>query len=353
MSSEHGVVKNRLPLLESLPDLGQWVRDRGYQAYYTGKWHIPYRRVDQSFILLPGGRSYGEQGDSGVASVASGFLQQYSGNEPFFLNVGFLNPHDCCYLTFAPKSPAMKKQVIEKLREHLPPAPKSFDPNRPFKPHEGGEWNEDGVRLYNYYYYRMMEMVDAEIGRVYRALKNSRFFENTLFLFTADHGEMLGHQNQFKKGVFFESALRVPLVLAWPGRIPQNRKDDVHLVSGVDLPATILDYAEMDPMPDMSVARSLRPLLEDKKPSWREYVVAESYSGGPGRAVRTERYKAFLYQDGSSYLYDIKTDPFEKHDLARDSAYSDELNRCRHYHNEFVKQLKLHPDFQGFSHVPA
>ncbi len=351
VSSEHGVVQNKKPLLESVSDLGQWMGARGYACYYVGKWHIPNRRVNRSFTQLPGGHGHGEQGDAGVASTAVGFHHNYSGNQPFFLNVGFLNPHDCCFLTFAPKNPSIKFGSADLLREELPPAPASFDTDAGMTSREGGRWDTTKVRLYNYYYYRMAEMVDAEVGRVYDALRHSQYAGNTLFIFTSDHGEMLGYNNLFKKGVLYDSALRVPLVCAFPGQVMSGQRDSNHLISGVDIPATILDYAGVEPMPGMTVARSLRPLLEGTDVKWRQYVVSESYSGGARRAVCTKDFKAVLYQNGSKRLYNMKNDPLEMRDLAGDPGYAETLREARALHNEYVGGIVLHPEFQSFGEV--
>ena len=351
-SSEHGVIQNQRPLLESVPDLGQWMGARGYGCFYTGKWHIPNRRVDKSFTLLPGGYGHGERGDPGVASVAAGFLHNYDGRRPFFLNVGFLNPHDCCYLTFAPKNPGTKFGLCGLLRDELPPAPGSFNVQTGATSREGGRWDEDKVRLYNYYYYRMVEMVDAEVGRVYDALQQSRHARNTLFVLTSDHGEMGGHHNLFKKGVFYDAALRVPLVCVFGGRVKAGRRDGEHLVSGLDIPATILDYAGLEPMPGMTVAKSLRPLLKAAPTNWREYVVAESNSaGGPHRAVCMQDYKAVLNRDGTASLYKLKDDPLEMRNLSEGPERAAVLRKARGFHNEYVDRIVLHPNLRSFGKV--
>lgn len=352
MSTEHGVVNNSLPLLESIPDLGQWMGARGYACYYTGKWHIPNRRVDKSFTLLPGGSGHGERGDTGVASAAAGFLSHYDGDKPFFLNVGFLNPHDCCFLTFAPKNPCIKFGIAGLLRDELPPAPGAFDVEAGMKSSEGGQWDATKVRLYNYYYYRMVEMVDAEVGRIYTALQDSPHARSTLFIFTADHGEMGGSHAQFKKGVFYDSALRVPLACVFPGRVAGGRRDDKHLVSGVDIPATILDYAGVEPMPRMTIAKSLRPLLEGTDGQWRDCVVAEStFSRKPYRAVRTKDFKAILYPDGNTALYNMPEDPWETKNLAANPAHAETLENLRIHHNQYVDRLTLHPNYQSAGKV--
>jgi arylsulfatase A-like enzyme len=351
-SSEHGVIQNQRPLLESVPDLGQWMTTRGYACFYTGKWHIPNRRVDRSFTLLPGGSGHGERGDAGVASVAAGFLHNYDRRKPFFLNVGFLNPHDCCFLTFAPRNPSIKFGLCGLLRDELPPAPGSFNTETGATSREGGRWDTEKVRLYSYYYYRMVEMVDAEVGRVYDALRHSRNSENTLFVLTSDHGEMGGHHNLFKKGQFYDAALRVPLVCVFGGRARAGRRDSEHLVSGLDIPATILDYAGLEPMPQMTVARSLRPLLEGTPTKWRDYVVAESNSaGGPRRAVCMKDFKAVLSRRGSASLYNVKDDPLEVRDLAAEPKYAEQLGRARTFHNEYVDRIVLHPRLKSFGKV--
>ncbi|MHC4628730.1 MAG: sulfatase family protein [Planctomycetota bacterium] len=195
-------------------------------------------------------------------------------------------------------------------------------------------------------------MVDAEVGRVYDALRHSRHSENTLFILTSDHGEMGGHHNLFKKGQFYDAALRVPLVCVLGGRAAAGRRDGEHLVSGPDIPATILDYAGLEPMPKMTVARSLRPLLEGTPTKWRDYVVAESNSAsGPRRAVCMKDFKAFLNQDGSASLYSLKDDPLEMRDLARDRKYAEQLARARAFHNEYVDRITLHPRLRSFGKI--
>jgi arylsulfatase A-like enzyme len=352
VSTEHGVVQNSLPLLESIPDLGQWMGTRGYACYYTGKWHIPNRRVDKSFTVLPGGSGHGERGDAGVASAAAGFLSRYDGKRPFFLNVGFLDPHDCCFLTFAPENPCIKFGSASLLRDELPPAPASFDAKGGTTSAEGGQWDETQVRLYNYYYYRMVEMVDAEVGRIYTALRSSLYANNTLFILTADHGEMGGSHGLFKKSQFYDPALRVPVACVFPNRVRAGTRDDEHLVSGVDIPATILDYAGIEPMPRMTIARSLRPLLEGNPVEWRDYVVAEStISRTPYRTVRTRDFKAIFYPDGGTALYNMREDPLEMRNLSTDPGYAKTLGDLRDLHNQYVGRIVLHPKYQSSGKV--
>ena len=106
MSKEHGVVVNSYPLRPELPDLGQWLRKVGYETVYTRKWHVSGRDVSKSFRVLHRGHGHGELGDSAVARSAVAYLKNRTGEKPFFLSVGFLNPHDCCCLRPEDRRPA-------------------------------------------------------------------------------------------------------------------------------------------------------------------------------------------------------------------------------------------------------
>lgn len=352
MSTEHGVVRNGFPLVSGIPDLGQWMGARGYRCYYVGKWHVPRRKVYDSFTMLVKGPKYGEVGDAITASAACGFLDRYRGDEPFFLNVGLLNPHDCCYLTFAPKDPATKFGIMDTLGDDLPPLPAGYRPGEAFHNNEGPErWDRLGIRLYSYYYFRMIEQVDMEVGRVYEALRRSRHAEDTLLLFGSDHGEMRGNQNRFKKGCLFEPAVKVPLAGVWPGRIASGVQDGEHLVSGIDVTATILAASGIKRMPNMNQARDLMPLLTGKKTEWRDYLVAENHVAGKRRTVITKDAKAVLYNDRRKRLYRLDSDPNELSDVAKNKAHSKTLQTAVESHNEFVRGMTLHPDFKDWAEV--
>jgi arylsulfatase A-like enzyme len=348
MPSEHGVITNRGPVLASAPDLGQWLQ-KHHRCLYLGKWHVPGRDVEKSFTLLEPFHIYGERCDTTLAAGAAGILEKFNGRKPLFLNVGLLNPHDCCYQCFAPDMPPNKVGVTSLLHDELPPVPPGCDPSKPVdhaRCYGPGRWSEDRLRLYAYYYYRQAEMVDAEVGRIYDAWRNSRFAENGLFIFAADHGEMLGAQNHLTKGVLYEPACHVPLVLVGNG-IAKGRRDASHRVTSVDITATILDAAGAKPMPKMTYARSLLPLCGDHPDAtpWRDSLVAENRVGGLRRAIYFDHYKAVLYQDGRSRLHDLQADPHELNDLAQLPTSKPLLARARDLHNHYVDTIELHPQY--------
>ena len=344
MSKEHGVVVNAHPIDPELPDLGQWLREHGgYETVYTGKWHITGRDVAKSFNVLHRSTGHGELSDSTVARSAVAYLKNRTDDKPFFLSVGFLNPHDCCFPATFYGGPG-KYGFAHKIKDQLPSLPGNFDYGyKTIGSKKNKTWNLQDWQYYIYSYYRLVEMVDREVGRVYRALQSSPYANNTLFIFTSDHGDGAGFHARTSKGYMEEEAWRVPAIVSWPGRIPGNKRDSEHLVSGVDIAATICDYAGVPPLPKMSIARSWRPLLEGEGVQWRDYVVGETSAGRLSVAIRDTRYKSIIYEDQTK-LYDLANDPLETRDLVDDLGHAHIVKRHREFFRDYLNKIEIYPE---------
>ena len=315
-SCEHGAAGNGYKLSNGIPDLGQWIgKHSDYECVYAGKWHILGRDLAKSFQQICGS-ARGELGDAPIARACMGFIENYKGDRPFFLNAGFMNPHDCCYSAGAAGGVG-KYALAESMEDELPPLPKNFVPKVPKRYAEKTkDWKEIHWRYYMYTYYRWVEMADAEVGRLYDAVMNSRFADNTVVIFTSDHGDGLGFHGNTSKGYMEEEAWRVPLIMVEKGKIPTGRVDNEHLTIGYDLTATILDYAQVPSMPKMTLAKSIRPLAEgDSVDDWREYIVGESFFAEGEVGVRDARHKTIFYCDGQVKVFDLKADPLEMNNL--------------------------------------
>ena len=344
MSSETGVPVNGSPILPKLPDLGQWLMRHGkYECVYAGKWHVTGRDVSKSFrVIYNSGK--GEFSDGPIARACMGFLDNYKGDKPFFLNAGFMNPHDCCY-TAGANGGQGKFRFAKEIADKLPPLPKNFE-TAPWAPRWADRtrgWKELDWRYYIYSYYRLVEMVDAEIGRLYDALMSSRFADNTVIIFAADHGDGLAFHGNVSKGYMEEEAWHVPTVIVPPGKIDKPKRDTEHLSIGVDIAATICDYAEVPPLPKMTIAKSLRPIVEGKKPltKWRDYIVGESFLGAGQIGVRDKQYKSIHYGDGPIKLFDLLADPLEMNDLVATAAGKTVIKRHKAHLREYVGKLEL------------
>lgn len=336
---------NNVAMRADLPDLGQWMSARGYDCYYAGKWHVPARDVKQSFKVLDYGSPRAEALDSSVTRTAVGFLNNYKEEKPFFLNLGYLNPHDCCYLDIIKGGYATKLGLEKKLE--LPPLPKTA--TAPPRASYSSTWNEDQRRLYIWYYYRMMEMVDAEVGTVFKALENSRFADNTTFIFTADHGEMLMEHNETKKGGSREAATRVPLLVIGP-EVRQGICDTRQISGGTDVTATILDLAGIEVMPEMTDTISLLPALVDDIPRLKEYVVSESYNAPKNASKRTvyfDDHKVVCDRYGKRFLvHDFVNDKYELNELSQTDAGKAAILKAEAYLGDWAKLHKPCPRIQ-------
>ncbi len=128
-------------------------------------------------------------------------------------------------------------------------------------------------------------MVDAEIGRILKALDDSRQRDNTLVIFTGDHGEGLGHHRMVRKSTGYDEAAKVPLLISWPGELPKNKVDN-YLVSGLDMMPTICDFAGIK-APSGMKGKSLRTILEGQTVNKSDFIALEM-SSNLGQMIRTD-----------------------------------------------------------------
>jgi arylsulfatase A-like enzyme len=180
----------------------------------------------------------------------------------------------------------------------------------------------------------MCDLIDDYVGAMVRALEETGQRENTMIIFTSDHGEMLGDHGIYLKGpYFYEPAIHVPLIVNWPGRVRAGVSEA--LVELTDLAPTILDAAELPRHPGMQ-GRSLWPILTGAADaaSHRDDIYCEFYNACEGHngsntapafatMVRTARYKLVRAHNlGTGELYDLEQDPRETVNRWNDPALS-------------------------------
>ncbi len=356
MASETGVITNNLGISPRTPNLGQWFSDNSdYQTFYCGKWHLteyyPSLGSLPGFQVLPlGGTPCGDYNDFAVSAATEAFLREYRQDQPFLFVAAYMNPHDICYWT-PPLGGAVLTagQDYFHLGDRLPVLPPNQDYEFPDpRDQRVREWGALHWRNYAYDYYRMIEKIDNDVGRLLDAVDDRG--DDTLVVFTSDHGEGLGRHRRVQKWHPFDESVKVPLVVSCPGRVAEDRIDAEHLVNGVDIMPTLCDVAGIPAPPDCR-GRSLLPLLTAATPTeWPESIYMEFQR--TGRIVRTPRYKyvkffraseeslrPFLGRDGrpapfdparlddfqaeeTVFLFDMKDDPWETRNLALESQYS-------------------------------
>ncbi len=182
-------------------------------------------------------------------------------------------------------------------------------------------------------YYGMVKRLDEAFGRVMDALKSLGLEENTIVLFTSDHGCHFKTRNEEYKRSCHETSIRVPTLLA--GGPFRSGRCVEQLVSLVDLPPTLLDACGIE-IPDSMQGRSILPLLRGDTEGWPEEVFVQISEAQIGRAVRTRRWKYSVRaqpedcgEDGSAsvyheeFLYDLKHDPYELRNLIDRRSHSE------------------------------
>ncbi|TMR24911.1 DUF4976 domain-containing protein [Nonomuraea turkmeniaca] len=276
------------------------------------------------------------------AETATEFVETMAGfPQPWLLSVNFYDPHH-------PFDPP--KELLERYLDRLDDIPlPRFRPgeldNKPLLQQEhyaGGhsaartfvhsEMSEREHRVIRAAYWAMIDMLDRQIGRILDALERTGQREDTIVIFHADHGEMLGDHGIYLKGAYFyDPAVRVPLILNWPRRLASGRRVS-GLVELVDVAPTVLEAVGADLEPGIQ-GRSLMPLIDGRVAEHRDDVYCEFYNaGGPHRGqgtyatmVRSERHKIVVYHgsgDGvRGELYDLDDDPGEHVNRWDDPAY--------------------------------
>lgn len=329
--------------------LGHVFRDAGYDTVYGGKVHTP-----GDDPAVHGFRNICEQDDNALTEACLRFLREPK-TGPFLLFASFDNPHNICEWARHEKLPW--GEIEERPVADCPNLPANFA-IPPFEP-EPIRWiqrqapllyptvnfSPDDWRRYRNAYYRLIEKVDGQIGEVLKALDDAGLREDTLIVFTSDHGDGHGAHQWNQKSLLYEESVRIPLIVVPPGGARPGRER--RLVSnGLDLFPTLCDYAGMV-TPEGLPGRSLRPLLETADPAtWREELFIEAWpfqgdSGNTqGRAVVSDRYKYIIYRWGRwrEQLFDRERDPGEMVNLAVNHAYAPVLEEHRARLRRYCKE---------------
>ncbi|MBI4902254.1 MAG: sulfatase-like hydrolase/transferase [Acidobacteria bacterium] len=343
--SHFGIRDNRAPELprEILPAaLGHTFRNAGYETVFGGKTHWPRPMTAESI-----GFEYITRDErEGLAQECETFLRRKH-DKPFLLIASFINPHDICYMAIDAHAKAtgiptpLPKSVVERERvaaasgrpevarndffkSLCPPLPANHaaTENEPaalgrmggFRGYVRKHWTAEDWRLHRWVYHRLTEEVDAQIGRVLTALRDTGLESNTVVVFASDHGDMDSSHGFEHKSLPYEESARVPFIVSWKGKT-QPRVDREHLIgSTTDLFPTLCDYAGIQP-PAGLPGRSIRPVVEGKSARWRDALVIECEGS---RTLRTATHKYSIWEGPGTreVLFDMQADPGEMHNLA-------------------------------------
>lgn len=273
------------------------------------------------------------------------FLENYDRDEPWFLKVSFARPH-------SPYDPP--KRVLDMYDGvEIPPARQAEWSKKYAKPRGGinaynGDFGPEQVEKSRRHYYANITFIDEQIGRILEVLKKRGWDDNTLIIFTADHGDMLGDHNHWRKTYAYEGSARIPMIVAWPKDLHagiERNTESQRLVELRDILPTLLDAAgtlgEYDP--SRFDGRSILELIRGDESKWRTVLDLEHsrcyWPENQWNALTDDRYKyIFFSHDGAEQLFDLKEDPDETVNLADDPSHAELLAEWRAKMAEHLKE---------------
>lgn len=378
-SHQHGSLANCdaphwRPIADDVPTYSQALREAGYFLSHLAKWHVdpvrtptefgyhesiagpefekPYVawRTEQGLPKRPIDDKYFEDVDAHFgyvdpeitpeqsrlgygATMAIERLERCAAQEkPFFFAWNPPEPHFPCVVPepYASMYPP----------ESIPPWPGFADPLEA-KPYMHGQmrrtwrtdtWDWDEWAPHVGRYMGEISLLDAQIGRVLSALDRLGLNENTIVVYTADHGDMTGNHGLIDKHcVMYDDIVRVPLIIRWPETISSGSVHQSFVTSALDLAATFCD-AGRTKTPRTFSGESLLPALRGETPG-REDIFSEYHGNQFGlytqRMVRNRRYKYVYNATDLDELYDLEADPAEVHNLAARPEMAEVLKRMQ------------------------
>jgi len=327
-----GCFRNGIPLRRDEKTLAHYFREAGYTTAYIGKWHLASKNIvpeseqggyqywlganilefcsrpydclmydkKGNEVRLPGYRV------DAITDAAIRYVDAHQ-DEPFFLFVSYLEPHFQNHVDDYPPPVGYRERYDGRW---IPPDLAALGGST--HQHLGGYWG-------------MVKRLDEALGRLLDALRSLHLVENTIVLYTSDHGCHFKTRNSEYKRSCHDSSIRIPMALQGPGFFGGGRVRQ--LVSLVDMPPTLLDAAGI-PVPERMQGRSILPLLRGSSQGWPEEVFAQISEAQVGRCVRTHRWKYSVSapdkhgsRDAASdryveeFLYDLESDPHELRNL--------------------------------------
>ena len=303
---------------------------------WTADWDDPWRTMDWFHDMKNvqnagiAERSLQQDYDEEVAFHAARWLfdraREGETGRPFLLVASFTHPHDP-YVTPQRFWDLYPDDAIDlPAVPFIPPEQRDPHSRRLWEQYDRGEFQitEAEIKKARHAYYGSISYVDERIGEVLDALERTKLIDDTVILFCADHGDMLGERGLWYKMSFYDWSTRVPLIMAGPG-IPAGRR--VASNCGlVDILPTLVDLASAGSWhdyPDPPDGQSLLPLLQAEDPS--RVAVSELFSEGvaaPYVMLRRGPYKFTHVEHDPPQLFDMTADPDERHDLAADPAHA-------------------------------
>jgi arylsulfatase A-like enzyme len=375
-----GMVINELRMRTDHESFGHVLARSGYQTAYIGKWHLYANQLgnhhdsNNSFVP-PGPHRLGFDGYWAAYNFHHNYYDAYyhtnsrqkifygkniyepdaqtrlmidfireasKSNGPFAAFLSYGTPHDPWVASNVPRKYARMFEDIS-----FPNPPNYKDRNDKYADGWGrlGPSQHKVLESWRWYYYAMTANLDWNIGRLMDTLERSGLANNTIVVFTSDHGEMFGAHGRRAKNIFYEEAARIPFLIRWPKNIPSGLVSEACL-STVDIMPTILSLMDLETPKDVE-GMDLSSCALGKKGAEPEAAFMQNTgacaaweNGHEWRALRDKRYTYAVYRvDKAELLFDNRNDPYQMQNLVGEPRYKHTLENFRSMLKRKMKSL--------------
>ena len=354
---KNGMFMNDVSLDPDSESLAKLLKEQGYQTAYIGKWHldgngrssfIPKERRQgfDYWKVLECSHSYNNskywgnddllhtwEGYDAEAQTkdAIAYIEKHSkGKHPFLLMLSWGPPH-------APYHTATEE--FRDLYVHMDP---QLRPNVP-----EDLWEETRAVLRGYYAH--CSALDSYIGQLQEAIRRSNMEDNTLFVFTSDHGDMLNSHGQMKKQRIYEESAKVPFIVKYPALFGKGGKQSDFLLNTLDIMPTLLGMAGMKVPADLD-GEDITEVILGKKEDDREAALiacvqpfgqwSRNRGGREFRGIIAKNYTFARDLSGDWLLFDLKSDPFQLNNLIGNPAYEKTSKKLEELLSRELKALE-------------
>lgn len=355
----HQVLTNRMPLggapkFDDSATIATWLDDAGYRTGYFGKYLNAYEDIQPYGYVPPGWdewrtlldaafynynlsnngvvETYGEAPDDFCADVTTRNAVDFiaaSKDEPFFMMVGYYNPHSPYFWA---ERHDEQFRANSALRAEPYRNPAFMEEDRSDKPQYLQELNSIAVEKIDITYKQMLRSllsVDDGVASILNALEKTGLADKTVIVYLSDNGLTVGdHGFGLTKNCAYEACIRVPFIVHAPGMFPARVES--RFAANIDLAPTFADLAGID-APESVDGVSLLPLLTNEPTAWRDDLLLEHWPTEDGigahipefYALRNAAWKYVEYSTGEKELYDLANDPYELNNLAGQAEYAE------------------------------
>ncbi|MEG0907068.1 MAG: arylsulfatase, partial [Cellulosilyticaceae bacterium] len=273
-----------------------------------------------------------------VVSRSIDFLRRRDHSQPFFLKCSFVRPHapfdaPKCYLDMY-ENKELTPPVIGDWADEETYLTKGrvFDSDT-------GPVDKELIRQMQVGYYASITHMDHQVGRLVQALIEQKLYNNTIIIFTADHGELLGDHHTYKKIRPYKGSINIPFIVSGPPELVKGGGETREAIVELrDVLPTTLDIAGYD-IPEAIEGQSVMPLIVDENKQIRDYLHGEHSGGILSNQYIVTTIDKFIWfsQTGKEQYFRLDKDPYEKYDLIEDKSCQERINELR---NIMIKELE-------------